>query len=353
MIYAGQGVHYARAWPQLRELAELLEAPVTTSLQGKSAFPETHPLSLGSGGRSIPQAAAPRSCTNVRRDLRHRLQLRDDELRRDHAEGQDASSTPRSTRPTSTRTCPPSSRWSATRASRSTRCSPRCAIASRASRAAAAGAVDAARSSSSRREWLAQWMPRLTAEHQAAVALPRDLGPAAHGRRRQHDHHPRRGQPARSALAVLGADGAADLHRLGQDHPARLRPRPRDGRQARRSRSKLCINVWGDAAIGFTGMDFETARARAHPDPVDPAQQLLDGDRAQDHEGRDREVPLHRHQRQLRRHGARRFGGHGERVTEPGEIVPAIKRGIAKTQEGVPALLEFITEKAVDFSMFP
>src|SRR2546427_11784849 len=28
-------------------------APVTTSLQGKSAFPESHPLSLGSGGRSI------------------------------------------------------------------------------------------------------------------------------------------------------------------------------------------------------------------------------------------------------------------------------------------------------------
>jgi len=53
VIYAGQGVHYARAWTQLKELAELLEAPVTSSLQGKSAFPETHPLSLGSGGRSI------------------------------------------------------------------------------------------------------------------------------------------------------------------------------------------------------------------------------------------------------------------------------------------------------------
>src|SRR2546421_574488 len=53
VIYAGQGVHYACAWQPLRELAELLEAPVTTSLQGKSAFPETHPLSLGSGGRSI------------------------------------------------------------------------------------------------------------------------------------------------------------------------------------------------------------------------------------------------------------------------------------------------------------
>ncbi|MBI2001876.1 MAG: thiamine pyrophosphate-requiring protein, partial [candidate division NC10 bacterium] len=55
VIYAGQGVHYARAWQPLRELAELLEAPVTTSLQGKSAFPEDHPLSLGSGGRSVPQ----------------------------------------------------------------------------------------------------------------------------------------------------------------------------------------------------------------------------------------------------------------------------------------------------------
>src|SRR5438445_7674338 len=53
VIYAGQGVHYAKAWTQLRELAELLEAPVTTSLQGKSAVPETHALSLGSGGRSI------------------------------------------------------------------------------------------------------------------------------------------------------------------------------------------------------------------------------------------------------------------------------------------------------------
>src|SRR5205807_9506850 len=54
VVYAGQGVHYARAWDALRQLAELLEVPVTTSLEGKSAFPEDHPLSLGSGGRSMP-----------------------------------------------------------------------------------------------------------------------------------------------------------------------------------------------------------------------------------------------------------------------------------------------------------
>src|SRR5262249_43122104 len=52
VIYAGQGVHYAEAWSQLRELAELLEAPVTTSLPGKSAFPEDHPLSLGTSGNT-------------------------------------------------------------------------------------------------------------------------------------------------------------------------------------------------------------------------------------------------------------------------------------------------------------
>ena len=47
------------------------------------------------------------------------------------------------------------------------------------------------------------------------------------------------------------------------------------------------------------------------------------------------------------------MGGPGdERVTEPGEIQAAIRRGIEKTREGTPALLEFITEKAVDVSRF-
>ena len=49
---------------------------------------------------------------------------------------------------------------------------------------------------------------------------------------------------------------------------------------------------------------------------------------------------------------ARALGGYGERVTEPEQIVPAIRRGIEKTREGTPALLEFITEKAVDVSRF-
>jgi len=49
---------------------------------------------------------------------------------------------------------------------------------------------------------------------------------------------------------------------------------------------------------------------------------------------------------------ARAFGGYGERVTQPGEIVPAIKRAIRKTQDGIPALLEFLTAQEIEFSLF-
>jgi thiamine pyrophosphate-dependent acetolactate synthase large subunit-like protein len=49
---------------------------------------------------------------------------------------------------------------------------------------------------------------------------------------------------------------------------------------------------------------------------------------------------------------ARAFGGYGERVTQPGEIVPAIKRAIKMTQEGTPALLEFITAQEIQYSIY-
>jgi acetolactate synthase-1/2/3 large subunit len=49
---------------------------------------------------------------------------------------------------------------------------------------------------------------------------------------------------------------------------------------------------------------------------------------------------------------AKALGGYGERVTEPSEIIPAIKRGIAATQAGKPAMLEFITTKEKIYSTF-
>lgn len=55
VLWAGQGVLYAEATAQLIELAELLPAPVLTTNPGKSAFPENHPLALGASTRSRPR----------------------------------------------------------------------------------------------------------------------------------------------------------------------------------------------------------------------------------------------------------------------------------------------------------
>ena len=114
---------------------------------------------------------------------------------------------------------------------------------------------------------------------------------------------------------------------------------------------KLCINVWGDAAIGFTGMDFETAVRERIPIlsvlfnnfsmaieiPIMPVSTEKYG-----------ATNISGHYADM----AKAFGGYGERVIAPDQIVPAIRRGIQKTQEGVPVLLEFITAKETQASLF-
>ena len=114
---------------------------------------------------------------------------------------------------------------------------------------------------------------------------------------------------------------------------------------------KLCVNVLGDAAIGFTGMDFETAVRERIPIlsilfnnfsmaielPIMPVS--TEKYRSTDISGHYADM-------------AKSFGGYGERVERPEDIIPAIQRGIEKTQEGVPALLEFITAQEIEFSLF-
>jgi acetolactate synthase-1/2/3 large subunit len=114
--------------------------------------------------------------------------------------------------------------------------------------------------------------------------------------------------------------------------------------------NKLCMNMWGDAAIGMTGMDFETAARNKIPImsilfnnfsmamelPVMPiSTEKFD---ATDISGNYADF-------------AKALGGYGERITDPAEIIPAIKRGVQQTQEGRPVLLEFITQKEIEYSL--
>jgi acetolactate synthase-1/2/3 large subunit len=115
---------------------------------------------------------------------------------------------------------------------------------------------------------------------------------------------------------------------------------------------KLCINVWGDAAIGFTGMDFETAVRERIPilsillNNFSMAMELpimgvsTEKYRATDISGNYADL-------------AKALGGYGERITEPAEIIPAIRRGIQQTERGVPVLLELITAKELASSRHP
>jgi thiamine pyrophosphate-dependent acetolactate synthase large subunit-like protein len=112
----------------------------------------------------------------------------------------------------------------------------------------------------------------------------------------------------------------------------------------------LCINVWGDAAIGFTGMDFETAVRERIPilsilfnnfsmAMEIPIMKVSDAKyNTCDISGNYSDM-------------AKAFGGYSERITDPNDIVAALKRGIAATERGEAVLLEFITCKELAMSL--
>jgi thiamine pyrophosphate-dependent acetolactate synthase large subunit-like protein len=347
VIYAGQGVHYAQAWPQLRTLAELLEAPVTTSLQGKSAFPENHPLALGSGGRAMPEpvhhflaradvifgigcsfaattygVTMPPGKTIIHAtldpaDINHTVPV-------DYALAGDAALT-----------LDPLLSEVRQRLGGSVR---------------GRAATVADEIASVRATWLERWQPKLSSEEVplSPYRVIRDLLATVDVANTiiTHDAGSPRDQlspfwVSQEPLSYLGWGKTTQLgYGLGLAMGAKL-AKP----------DKLCINVWGDAAIGFTGMDFETAVREQLP----ILSILLNNFSMAI------ELPIMRQATEKYRSTdisgdyaafARALGGYGERVTEPGQIVPAIERGISQTREGTPALLEFITAKEITFSTF-
>ncbi len=343
VIYAGQGVHWSAAYAELAELAELLAIPVCTSLPGKSSFDETHPLALGSGG-----AAYPRTVTHFlsRADVIFGVGCSFSETAFGIAIPPGKTMIHATLDPLDLNKTIPTQYaliGDAQLALRALLEVCRRKVGTRRDATKVAAEIAAVRG-----EWLREWLPKLTSDsaplspyrvlwdlqHTVNVAetiITHDAGSP----RDQLSPFWRSTQP----LTYIGWGKTTQLgYGLGLAMGAKL-VHP----------EKLCINVWGDAAIGFTGMDFETAVRERLPIlsillnnfsmaiELNVMPKATEKYRATDISGDYAAM-------------ARAFGGYGERVTDPAQIVPAIERGIAQTRAGKPALLEFITEKETQFS---
>ena len=65
------GAMWANAGPEVTKLAEMLMAPVATTMMGKGIIPEMHPLCMGMIGMH-GREDRPQSVPGMRRDVRHR-----------------------------------------------------------------------------------------------------------------------------------------------------------------------------------------------------------------------------------------------------------------------------------------
>jgi acetolactate synthase-1/2/3 large subunit len=347
VLYAGQGIHWASAYAELAELAELLAIPVCTSLPGKSSFDETHPLSLGSGGAAMPYA------------VRYFLEESDLIL------GAGCSFTATAfgirmpngktvihatldpieiNRAVDTEVALIGDAKLALRALIEA-CK---AIVGGTPRDASAVTAEIRKVSD---DWFAKWLPKLTSD-QEPITPYRVLWDLQHtvdvaNTIITHDAGSPRDQlspfwKTRAPHTFLGWGKTTQLgYGLGLALGAKLA-----------CPDKLCINVWGDAAIGFTGMDFETAvRERL------PIMSILLNNSSMAMELNVMPTATEKY-RSTDIGGnyadfARALGGHGERISKVEDIVPAIQRGIAATQAGKPVLLEFMTSQEQEFSRYP
>ena len=347
VIHAGQGVLYAEATDELMELAEFLQIPVMTTLEGKSAFPENHPLSLGVGGSSqtgqvhrfltnadvvfgvgvsftksgftVPMPAGKTliHLTNGEGDINkdHRtdypilgdakLALRQfiDELKAQGAQQQ-------------------------------------------APNQDLADEITAAREA-----WMAEWLPRLTSDEvplnpyrvvwdiMHTVDLDNTIVTHESGSPREQV------SPfweARAPRSFIGWGKSTQLgYSLGLAMGAKMA-----------APEKMVINFMGDAAFGMVGLDVETAvRANIpittvvmnnstmaiYPDSRIPTAVERYG--LKDLSGDFYRVAL-------------ALGAYAEQITEPDEIKPAMERAMQANADGRPALLEFITKEEGTFSKF-
>ncbi|HWP60797.1 MAG TPA: thiamine pyrophosphate-requiring protein [Candidatus Acidoferrales bacterium] len=344
LICAGQGVLYAEASEELRELAELLDAPVMTSLEGKSAFPENHPLALGTGSGVAPQpvydflneadvifavgcsltrhsivfAPIPPGkvlihATNDERDINKHYPA-------DYPILGDAKIVLRQF----------------------------VEAVKQLGKIARANGATAARVKEARARWLQDWMPKLTSdevpinpyrvmwEFMKAVD-PKDAIVT-------HDAGSPRNQlvPFYQATAPRSYLGWGKSHSLGTGLGLIMGAKLA-------APDRFCVNFMGDAAFGMTGLDFETAVRCGIPILTivlnNFSMAVETHSMAASHE-KYRTRDLGGNYAQV----AKALGGYSERIERPEEIAPALQRARRATEEGKAALLEFITSEETAYS---
>jgi acetolactate synthase-1/2/3 large subunit len=340
LIHAGLGILYAQASAELVEFAELLQAPVMTTLSGKSAFPEDHPLALGSAAMAWPRAVtrylaeadlvfgagaslsiSPFAAPIPKGKAAVQLTVDDRDLNKDYAAQHllvgDARLVLRQMIEETRRQLGPDGRRGEDGVARQIR------------------AV--------KDEWLAEWMPRLASDDVPInpYRVVWDLQQALADRHviATHDAGNPRDQMvpfwvAREPNSYIGWGRSTHL---GYSLPLAL------GAKVARPDATV-LHVLGDAAFGQCGMDIETAvRNRIGTLTVIMNNSCLGG--------YDKHLP-----NATRLYGTRFLSGDYTKVAEglgayvecvekPREIIPAVQRAARVADEGRPAVLEVITKE--------
>jgi thiamine pyrophosphate-dependent acetolactate synthase large subunit-like protein len=342
VILAGQGVLYAGATGELLRLAEETGTPVATTLNGKSAFPENHALSLGTAGRTrgpgvnhfFAQAdlvlgigtSFTRSLYITPMPAQATLgQITDD--RRDLATGYDVAVG-----------AVGDARLVLQQLLAVLGASAEGAVA----RAARLAAVEA-ELAGVRALFMGEWLPRLTSDSAplSPYRVVWELMQVADRTRTVVTHdagHPRdQVVPFYESLVPRGYLGWGKSTQLGTGLGLAL--------GARLARPDwLAVNIMGDAAFGMVGMDFETAVRSDLPILTIVMNNGLMGGYAKwmpDAVSRYASSSLSGRYADV----ATALGGHAERVDRPVELRPALERCIASVGAGQAALCEIATHE--------
>jgi acetolactate synthase I/II/III large subunit len=348
ILWAGQGVHYAEAGDRMAALAELLPAPVVTTNPGKSAIPDSHPLSLGAStrsrsrmftdymakadlvlavgssltrtpfGPSVPIGKKIIHSTNEASDINKEYRV-DLGLIGDASLVLDALIEE---------------------------------VGRQKGAARGGNALNSLKEeiAAAKKAWLAEW-----AKHFDSDEVPinqyrviRDLMRTVDRDNviMTHDSGSPREQmmpmwETTKAGSYMGWGKSTQLgYGLGITMGAKLA-----------APDKLCINVMGDAAIGMTGMDIETAARNKIAILTIVFNNGVMGAEREELKISDK------------KYGAMTVSGNYSKVAEglnvastrvekPDHIVPAIKEAVAVTEKGSPFLLEFVVKEGHDFSRY-